>query len=62
MDLLQARDSIVAALDFHPVTVDEVVRSSQMSPAVVATILLELELAGRLERHSGNRVSLIGAP
>ena len=62
VDLLQARDSIVAALDFHPVTVDEVVRSSQMSPAVVATILLELELAGRLERHSGNRVSLIGAP
>jgi DNA processing protein len=31
-----------------------------MSLAVVSTVLLELELAGRLERHPGNRVSTIG--
>jgi len=31
-----------------------------MSPAAVQTVLLELELAGRLERHPGNQVSLIG--
>jgi len=30
-----------------------------LSPAVVLTVLLEMELAGRLERHPGNRVSLV---
>jgi len=43
-----------------PTAVDEVVRQCQVSPALVATALLELELAGRLERHPGNRVALIG--
>jgi DNA processing protein len=34
-----------------------------VSAAIVHVVLLELELAGRLERHPGNRVSLIaGAP
>jgi DNA processing protein len=41
-----------------PVTVDELVRQCQMSAAVVATLLLELELAGQVERHPGNLVSL----
>jgi DNA processing protein len=39
--------------------VDEIIRSCHMSPSVVSLVLLELELAGRLERHPGNRVSLI---
>jgi hypothetical protein len=26
---------------------------------VILTVLLELELAGRLERHAGNRVSVV---
>jgi len=42
-----------------PVAVDELIRQCQMSPAAVTTILLELELAGRIERHPGNRVSLL---
>jgi len=41
-----------------PVAVDELVRQCQMSAAVVATLLLELELAGQVERHPGNLVSL----
>jgi DNA processing protein len=41
-----------------PVAVDELIRQSGLSSAIVATILLELELAGRLERHAGGRVSL----
>lgn len=43
----------------EPVAVDEIVRGCHLSPAVVNTILLEWELAGRLERHPGNRVALI---
>jgi DNA processing protein len=34
------------------------VRRSESPPAIVRTILLELELAGRLERHAGALVAL----
>jgi DNA processing protein len=40
------------------VPVDEVIRQSGVAPAIVQIVLLELELAGRLERHAGARVSL----
>ncbi len=32
---------------------------SGASPAIVRTVLLELELAGKLERHGGGLVSLL---
>jgi len=41
-----------------PTPVDEIVRQSGRPPAIVQTVLLELELAGRLERHAGGQVSL----
>lgn len=40
------------------VAVDELIRQTGLPPAIVQTVLLELELAGRLERHAGGRVSL----
>ena len=52
------RLAVTELLGHTPVTVDEVVRQSGAHPAVVATVLLELELAGRLSRHAGGRVSL----
>ncbi len=42
-----------------PVGVDEVIRQSGCAPAAVQLVLLELELAGRLERHAGGRVSYL---
>lgn len=53
------RRAVVALLGPVPVTVDELVRQSGIAPALVQTVLLELELAGRLERHAGARVSHI---
>lgn len=53
------RDQVIACLGPAPTPVDEVVRRCHVSPAEVAGLLLELELAGRLERHRGNSVSLI---
>ena len=41
-----------------PVPVDEIVRLSGAEPGAVQLILLELDLAGRLDRHAGNKVSL----
>ena len=55
----EARRLVLEALSPTPVAVDELVRDCQVSLPVVLTILLELELAGRLERQSGQRVSLI---
>lgn len=55
--LARARERIAALLDFAPVAVDEVIRQCQFSPAIVTLVLLELELAGRCERHPGNRVA-----
>lgn len=52
------RKRIVNLLGPTPVGIDDLVRLSGSSPAVVRTILLELELAGRLERHGGGLVSL----
>ncbi|MDQ3139459.1 MAG: DNA-processing protein DprA [Pseudomonadota bacterium] len=53
------RQSVTDLLSPTAVAVDEVIRQSGLVPAVVQTILLELELGGRLERHAGGRVSLI---
>lgn len=58
-DIDAARQEIVSALGPAPTTVDELVRVCQFSQAVVSTVLLELELAGRLERHPGSKVSLL---
>jgi DNA processing protein len=52
------RRTILDLLSPAPVVVDEIIRQAGLAPAIVQTVLLELELAGRLERHAGGRVSL----
>lgn len=52
------RATIVTLLGPIPVPVDEIIRQGGLPPAIVQTVILELELAGRLERHAGGRVSL----
>lgn len=56
----QDRSALVSLLSPVAVSVDELVRQSGQSPQTVALLLLELELAGRIERHAGGRVALIG--
>ncbi|SLN44174.1 DNA-processing protein DprA [Oceanibacterium hippocampi] len=57
--LSRHRPTIVEKLGATPVDVDELVRQCQVPPAIILTVLLELELAGRLERHPGNRVTAV---
>ena len=45
-------------LAVEPIAVDELIRQCHASPSQVQQALLELELAGEIERHPGNRVSL----
>ena len=49
---------LAALLTIAPVGVDELVRQSGESAGAVQMALLELEIAGRLLRHAGGRVSL----
>ena len=52
------RRTVTNLLSPTPVGVDEIIRQSGLAPSIVHTVLLELELAGRLERHAGGKVSL----
>ncbi|WP_292551574.1 DNA-processing protein DprA, partial [Mesorhizobium sp.] len=53
------RAGVLEALGPTPVAVDEVIRHTGLSAAQVSMVLLELDLAGRLERHAGGNVSLV---
>lgn len=53
------RGRVLSALGAAPVEVDELIRYTGLPARIVHVILLELELAGRLERHRGQRISLI---
>ncbi|MFL6720397.1 MAG: DNA-protecting protein DprA, partial [Sphingomonas sp.] len=44
-----------------PAPVDEIIRLSAASSGAVQMALLELDLAGRLDRHAGGKVSLRSA-
>ncbi|RUX83206.1 DNA-protecting protein DprA, partial [Mesorhizobium sp. M7D.F.Ca.US.004.01.2.1] len=44
-----------------PVAAEEITRHTRLHPAQVFMVLLELDLAGRLERHAGGNVSLVFA-
>lgn len=54
------RDRILGLLGPSPVGTDELARSAGLGVRVVQTVLLELELDGRIERHGSGAVSLVG--
>jgi len=51
------RAAVEEALSPAPVEIDELIRQLGAPTGAVLTVILELELAGRLKRHPGNRVS-----
>ncbi len=53
------RAVVLEALGPTPTGTDELLRHTGLHPAQLATVLLELDLAGRLERHAGGAVSLV---
>lgn len=55
----QSREEILSALSAEPIEVDTLSRQLNLPVSVIDIVLLELELAGRLERHPGHQVSLI---
>lgn len=53
------RVGIITLLGPAPVSIDDLVRLSRTSATIVRSILLELEIAGRLTRHGAGLVSLL---
>jgi DNA processing protein len=53
----QERTALHDLLSATPTAIDELIRLSGAMPATIHMLLLELELAGRLERHAGGQVS-----
>jgi DNA processing protein len=58
-ELAKTRQQVIELLGSSPTAVDDVVRRCQFSPAAVMAVLLELELAGRIETLPGNRIALL---
>ena len=53
----RVRSAVQEKLGAAPLEVDELIRQIGAPPAAVTMVLLELELAGMVQRHPGNRVS-----
>lgn len=52
------RGRIISSLGPTPVEVDDIIRHTGISPPAVYLVLLQLDIAGKLHRHSGGMVSL----
>jgi DNA processing protein len=52
------RQAIYRLLSITSVSVDELIRQSDIAPSALQLVLLELELAGKIVWHSGGKVSL----
>ena len=59
IEVAKYRDRVHSFLSPTPTPIDELIQECRLPTQIVHTTLLELELAGKLERHIGGRVSLI---
>lgn len=57
-DLASGRPLVLEKLTEAPVELDELIRQCDLPLPVILTIVLELELAGSVTRHPGNKISL----
>ncbi len=55
------RQKVMIALGPTPTDIDELIRCTDLPAGAVHMVLMELDLAGRLERHGRQKVSLVGA-
>lgn len=56
---LNAQDDVLSSLSHTPISIDELLRACHLTLPALQTVILELELAGRVKRLPGNRVSLL---
>lgn len=54
-----AQEEVLSSLSHAPISIDELLRACHLTLPALQTVLLELELAGRVRRLPGNRISLL---
>ena len=57
-ELTQARIELINLIGTSPTSVDEIISITQFPVGLVLTIIVELELSGRVIRHFGNKISV----
>jgi DNA processing protein len=57
----QVRGALLANLSLNPANIDDLVRSAGINIASARVVLMDLELAGTVQRLPGNRISLLAA-
>ncbi|MCV6599572.1 MAG: DNA-processing protein DprA [Alphaproteobacteria bacterium] len=59
-DLDETKDILLNEyINYVPIEINSIISDSKMPVNLILTALLDLELAGRIETHSGNKVSLL---
>lgn len=58
-DATEAKNILINAMSFTPCEINELIRSADIPASLAQTILLELELCGKVQRLPGNRAMLI---
>lgn len=53
------RAVVIGLLGPSPIGIDDLIRHAEAEPRLIQTVLLELELAGRLDRQAQGRIALI---
>jgi DNA processing protein len=53
------REMVITLLSSTTITYESLASETKLAMPVIYTICLELELAGKIARHAGNRISLI---
>ncbi len=61
-EMQRARQAVTALLGPEPTQVDDLMRRCQFSTSAVMAVLLELELAGRVETMPGQKIALLDTP
>ncbi|ANK81018.1 MAG: DNA protecting protein DprA [Rhizobiales bacterium NRL2] len=54
----EARSALIEALSPEPAEADVLMRASGLGPSDFNALIVELEIAGRVQRHAGNRYAL----
>lgn len=57
-ELTQARIEIINLIGTSPTSINEIIAITQLPVGIVLTIIIELELAGKIIRHFGNKISI----
>lgn len=57
-ELTQARIELINLVSVSPTSIDEIVSITQLPVGLILTAIVELELAGKIIRHFGNKISV----